>query len=208
MTGGPKYGKTSHFWPHGHSGRAGGEFGDDGKVLFPSRFLQRRVLVSDVGVAAAVALLCACAKAAGGGGGGGAARVALLFGGPLLVVNAWLVAYTWLQHTAPDVAHFDGGDHTFVRGAFQTVDRPYGPLLNLLHHGIGSTHVLHHLASAVPHYHAWEATEAIRKAFPHLYRRDPTPIHAALWKAATECLVVEKIPGGEGEYVFVGEGGM
>ena len=88
-------------------------------------------------------------------------------------------------------------------GAFQTIDRPYGPLLNLIHHGIGSTHVLHHLCSSVPHYHAWEATEAIRERFPHLYRHDATPIHRALWQAATECLVVEKVPGGEGEYVFM-----
>ena len=45
--------------------------------------------------------------------------------------------------------------------------------------------------------------EAIRERFPHLYRHDATPIHRALWQAATECLVVEKVPGGEGEYVFM-----
>jgi hypothetical protein len=34
-----------------------------------------------------------------------------------------------------DVAHFDETDHTWVKGAFQTIDRPYGSLINLLHHG-------------------------------------------------------------------------
>ena len=29
----------------------------------------------------------------------GAASVLALYGGPYLVINAWLVAYTWLQHT-------------------------------------------------------------------------------------------------------------
>ena len=134
MTGGPRYGKTSHFWPFGHSGRPGGDFGGAGKELFASRFLKRRVLQSDVGVAATCALLVAWARRIGfgadaGGGAlassalcffgegwwGGAKGVALLFGAPLLVVNAWLVGYTWLQHTAKDVAHFDEADHSFVR---------------------------------------------------------------------------------------------
>ena len=30
-------------------------------------------------------------------------------------------------------------------------------------HGISETHVAHHVASKIPHYHAWEATYALRK---------------------------------------------
>ena len=196
VTGGFKYGRTSHFWPFGHGGAKGGAFGDEGKELFGSSFLQRRVLLSDLGIAAAIGGLCLWAKLAG------AKTVALLYGGPLLVTNAWLVLYTWLQHTSPAVAHFDGNDHNFVRGAFQTIDRPYGRILNMLHHGIGSTHVAHHLVSSIPHYHAWEATRSIRKQFPALYRYDPTPIHRALWQVSRDCVFVEKIPGGGGEYVW------
>jgi hypothetical protein len=29
----------------------------------------------------------------------------------------------------------------WVKGAFMTIDRPYGPVLDFLHHRIGSTHV-------------------------------------------------------------------
>lgn len=48
-----------------------------------------------------------------------------LYGGPYLVINAWLVLYTWLQHTDVDVPHFEDDEHNFVRGALHTIDRPY-----------------------------------------------------------------------------------
>lgn len=76
----------------------------------------------------------------------GVAKVAALYGGPYLVVNAWLVLITWLQHTEVDVPHFDAKNWSFVKGAFHTVDRPYGRVLDFLHHQIGSTHVAHHVS--------------------------------------------------------------
>jgi len=191
-SGGPKYGATSHFWPWGHSGAL--LLG--GKELFPSASWKRRVLVSDAGVLAVLVGLGAWAAKAG------VFKAALLYLAPLAVTNAWLVLYTWLQHTDVDVAHFDELEHSWVKGAFQTVDRPYGPLLNLLHHGIGSTHVLHHVCSAVPHYHAWRATEAIKRAFPDRYLFDPTPVHRALGRVARNCVAVEKLPGAEGAYIY------
>jgi hypothetical protein len=66
-----------------------------------------------------------------------------------------------------------------VKGAFMTIDRPYGALCDFLHHRIGSTHVAHHVESSIPHYHALEATRALQKAFPQLYLYDDTPV----WKA-------------------------
>ena len=60
------------------------------------------------------------------------------------------------------------------------VDRPYGQLINYLHCNIGSTHVVHHLFSRIPHYHAPQATRSIATAYPHLYRYDDTPIGSAL----------------------------
>jgi len=129
-------------------------------------------------------------------------HVALIYGLPYLFVNLWLVLYTWLQHTDVDVPHFDEQDWTWAKGAFHTIDRPYGPLLDFLHHGIGSTHVAHHVISSIPHYHAWEATEALKKNFPDFYLYDPTPIMQALMRVATHCIGVEKVPGNEGFYVF------
>ena len=76
-------------------------------------------------------------------------QVAALYGGPLLVVNSWLVLITWLQHTEVDVPHFDAANWSFIKGALHTVDRPYGRVLDFLHHRIGSTHVAHHVITRV-----------------------------------------------------------
>ena len=82
------------------------------------------------------------------------------------------------------------------------MDRPYGSFLNLIHHGIGSTHVAHHVNSAIPHYHAWKATEIIKEEYPQFYLKDNTPIHKAMWRIATNCLGVQKVPGEDGYYVY------
>merc|ERR1719353_1324882 len=66
-----------------------------------------------------------------------------LYLAPYLFTNFWLVLYTWLQHTDVDVPHFEGNDWNLVKGAFMTIDRPYGPVFDFLHHRIGSTHVAH-----------------------------------------------------------------
>ncbi len=120
------------------------------------------------------------------------ARILCVYGLPYLVINAWLVCYTWLQHTDTDIPHFSSRDWNWAKGALQTVDRPYGPLLNLLHHGIGSTHVCHHINPGIPHYNAWHATTLLKQQFPELVRYDPTPIHQALWRVATRCGVVSQ----------------
>lgn len=75
-------------------------------------------------------------------------------------------------------------------------------MLNFLHHGIGSTHVVHHINHEIPHYHAWEATEAVKAAFPDIYLYDPTPIAPALWRVATHCVAVEKKEGAMDAWVF------
>lgn len=92
-----------------------------------------------------------------------AAFVGLAYGLPYLFLNAWLVAYTWLQaprawplcpdlpsprsmrvprtpiarcrsnlctchaqHTDVDVPHLPASEFSFIRGAFLSIDRPYG----------------------------------------------------------------------------------
>ena len=183
-SGGPARGMTNHFWP----------LKPFSAKLFPGSW-QRKVWISDLGVLGMLGLLGWWASRAGFG------PVLALYGGPYLVVNFWLVLYTWLQHTDADVPHFDDDEWTWVKGAFMTIDRPYGGLLDFLHHRIGSTHVAHHIDARIPHYHAAKATRAIREHFPDLYRYDPTPIPQAVWKAAMQCNVVTKTADG---WKFVG----
>ncbi len=114
-------------------------------------------------------------------------RVLCLYGLPYVVINIWLTTYTWLQHTDRNIPHFSDETWSWSKGALQTVDRPYGGILNLLHHGIGSTHVCHHINSTIPHYNAWRGTALLRQRFPDLVRYDSTPIPQALWRIATTC---------------------
>ena len=188
LTSGSKWsergGVSNHFFP----------FRPCSQLMWPGRWATR-VLQSTAGVAAVLAMLGAWAAKAGAG------AVAALYGGPLLVVNAWLIVYTWLQHTDVDVPHLGADVFSFMRGAFLTIDRPYPPLIDWLHHRIGTTHVAHHIDCTIPHYHAREATDAIAKAFPKAYLYDPTPVHKALWRIACHCPAVERRQ--DGRYVFV-----
>ncbi len=175
VTGGPARGVTNHFWPAWPFSAA----------LFPGAW-RRKVWLSDIGVAVMLSLLGWWTYSAG------FLQVLAVYVGPYMVVNVWLILYTWLQHTDVDVPHFDDEEWTWVKGAFMTVDRPYGGVLDFLHHHIGSTHVAHHMDARIPHYHAVKATRALRENFPELYRFDPTPIPKALWRVATRCQVVSK----------------
>lgn len=184
-TGGPARGMTNHFYPNPLT-----EPTLPKKELFPGNW-KEKVYQSDIGIAAVVGGLVAWGACRGFG------EVMALYGGPLLVINAWLVLYTWLQHTDTDVPHFTDEDHNFVRGALHTIDRPYDKLdpfglIDFLHHKIGSTHVAHHYDSSIPHYKAQAATDAIKENFPELYLYDPTPIPEALWRVCKGCAVVEK----------------
>ncbi|MFZ0407486.1 MAG: fatty acid desaturase [Cyanobium sp.] len=187
VAGGEDYGApTSHFW-------TGAPFSNGSRALFPDSY-RRLMQISNLGV---LAMLLALALASVQFS---LLRVLLVYGLPYLVVNAWLVAYTWLQHTDTNIPHFSSRDWTWSKGALQTVDRPYGPLLNLLHHGIGSTHVCHHINSRIPHYNAWHGTSLLKQRFADLVRYDPTPIHRALWRVASRCAVVHQDSAGGGFY--------
>ncbi|GBF97029.1 hypothetical protein Rsub_09502 [Raphidocelis subcapitata] len=115
---------------------------------------------------------------------------------PYMVVNFWLVAITFLQHTHPGLPHYDDSEWDWLRGALATVDRSYGVLDHFFHH-IADTHVAHHLFSQMPHYHAEEATEAIKKVLGPYYCRDPRNVLAALWQETCSChYVAPDAPGG------------
>jgi omega-6 fatty acid desaturase (delta-12 desaturase) len=176
ITGGPLRGTTNHFVPI-----------STGKMeLFPTREMKMKVLLSDVGIVAVFIMLYKWYKVEG------LFPVLVMYWGPYLIVNCWLVGITWLQHTDVDIPHFDGDNWTWAKGALLTVDRPYPAIIDWLHHRIGTSHVAHHICSSLPHYHAREATEHIKKAFPNHYLYDSTPIHLAMWRIAKKCLVVRK----------------
>ncbi len=80
---------------------------------------------------------------------------------------------------------------TKTTGALSTVDRDYGWFLNTAHHHIADTHVLHHLFSQIPHYHAREATEAIKPVLGSYYARDGgRGVLRSVWEDFRECAVV------------------
>lgn len=127
--------------------------------------------------------------------------VLCVYGGPLLVVNGFLVLITFLQHTHPSLPHYDSSEWDWLRGALATVDRDYG-ILNKVFHNITDTHVAHHLFSTMPHYHAMEATKAIRPILGDYYQLDRTPVFKAMWREAKECVYVEADEGKQNKGVL------
>lgn len=110
---------------------------------------------------------------------------------PLLIVNMFLVLITYLQHTHPALPHYDSSEWDWLRGALATMDRDYGILNHVFHH-ITDTHVTHHMFSTMPHYHAEEATKAIKPILGSYYQFDSTPVPVALWREFKECVYVEQ----------------
>jgi omega-6 fatty acid desaturase (delta-12 desaturase) len=108
---------------------------------------------------------------------------------PYLIVNLFLVLITYLQHTDLNLPHYTDGQWDWLRGALATIDRDYG-FLNIVFHHITDTHVVHHLFSQMPHYHAEEATQAVKGMLGEYYRYDSTPITTALWNSFRDCNVL------------------
>ncbi|XP_071697285.1 delta(12)-fatty-acid desaturase FAD2-like [Rutidosis leptorrhynchoides] len=113
-----------------------------------------------------------------------------VYGGAMMVMNAFLVTITYLHHTHSSLPHYDDSEWNWMKGAFSTIDRDYG-VLNKVFHNITDTHVLHHLFSYIPHYHAMEATKAIRPIIGEYYQSDSTPFFVALWRESMNCLFIE-----------------
>ncbi|KAI0661996.1 fatty acid desaturase-domain-containing protein [Cubamyces menziesii] len=127
---------------------------------------------------------------------------------PYLWVNHWLVLITFLQHTDPILPHYRASEFTFPRGALSTLDRSLlgdlgsfmGWLGAFATHGISETHVAHHVCSKIPHYHAWEASDALRKRLAqHGIKLEGRPGGwAEVYRVFRECKFVED----EGDIVF------
>ncbi|KAI8965196.1 fatty acid desaturase-domain-containing protein [Daldinia sp. FL1419] len=150
------------------------------------------VLISDLGLALVAAGLYYSSLVLGW------QTVFLLYGVPYLWVNHWLVAITYLHHTHQDVPHYDGERWTFVAGALATVDRDFGFIGRHVFHGIIDTHVVHHLFSRIPFYHAEEATRAIKPLLGDLYHSDERSFMGQLWETSRTCQYVENDPANPG----------
>lgn len=77
---------------------------------------------------------------------------------------------TFMQHTHPDVPHFDDKEWTWLRGALSTIDRSLGPLADFKTHYICPSHVAHHIFSDMPYYGAMEATPYIKAHLGKYYK--------------------------------------
>ncbi|KAG7088467.1 hypothetical protein E1B28_012456 [Marasmius oreades] len=187
-SGQPRYPKgTNHFSP-------------EATMFSPKQYSQ--IILSDIGIFLWLAGVLGWIYYKG------FAEVFVLYGVPYLWVNHWLVLITFLQHTDPLLPHYRASEFTFPRGALSTLDRnlmgDLGSLMGWLGgvatHGISETHILHHVSSRIPHYHAWEASAALRKKLTEAGMRcEGKPGGwAEVYRVYKECKFVED----EGDVVF------
>ena len=155
--------------------------------LFPQK-LRLHVGFSTLGIVAWIAFLIRLAFIWGG------RQILLLYVGPYLWTNAWLVLYTWMQHTHPAIPHYGEDEWSWVKGALCTIDRPYTGV-DWMHHHIGSTHVCHHLFPKIPCYHAVEATRHLKEFLGCRYNYDGRNIIEALYDTAKKCHCVKGVEG-------------
>ncbi|KAJ2160702.1 hypothetical protein GGF46_002059 [Coemansia sp. RSA 552] len=168
---GPKYSRgASHFNPNA--------------VLFrPEQFWN--IVVSDIGLLLTASVLAYASWVFS------PATVFFYYGVPYLMVNFWLVSITYLQHSHPAVPHYQDDQWNFVRGALCTVDHDFGWLLNVCLHHINDSHVAHHIFSQMPHYHALEATQHLKRKLGSYYHFDDTNVLVSLYRTMKHCQFVE-----------------
>lgn len=106
---------------------------------------------------------------------------------PQMIANFYLCAITFMQHTHPDVPHFNEDHWTWLRGALSTIDRSMGDFADYKTHYIVSSHVAHHIFSDMPYYGAQEATPYIKAHLGKYYKEAmPEPVlgstYLGYWK--------------------------
>lgn len=80
-------------------------------------------MLSDLGIAAVVYVLYRAGLTLGW------AWLVKSYVVPYLIVNFWLVTITFLQHTHPNLPHYEDEEWDWLRGALATVDHRWGFLL-------------------------------------------------------------------------------
>lgn len=158
---------------------------DPTSPIFDKRHFSQ-IIASDIGIAITIAVLTMW------GMNRGSAEVIKYYLIPYLIVNHHLVMITYLQHTDPNLPHYRKGEWNFQRGALCTIDRNMGGAIGAyVLHGICETHVAHHICSKIPHYHAWEATEALKAVLGDYYMKSDDNMYRSLVKNYSECKFVE-----------------
>jgi len=138
-------------------------FNPGAKALFKPKDANY-VRASNVGMALAIAC---CALGASTWGFAALVRSYLI---PQMIANFYLCAITFMQHTHPDVPHFDDAEWTWLRGALSTIDRTMGPFADYKTHYIVPSHVVHHIFSDMPYYGAMEATPYVKAHLGKFYK--------------------------------------
>ncbi|KAF8909566.1 hypothetical protein CPB85DRAFT_1376244 [Mucidula mucida] len=132
----------------------------------------RKIILSDIGVGAAISLLC---------------RYGLSFGFssllkhyfiPYLLANHWTVMLTYLHHSDPTLPHHRDEKWSRIRGNLAAVDHP------IL--GWVGRRYLHNLSDNQP-----QVTERIKQVLGEHYNDDSTPIFYALYRSFNECRYVD-----------------
>lgn len=158
---------------------------DPTSPIFDKRHFSQ-IIVSDIGIAITIAALTMWGMSRG------SAEVIKYYLIPYFIVNHHLVMITYLQHTDPNLPHYRKGEWNFQRGALCTIDRNMGGAIGAyVLHGICETHVSHHICSKIPHYHAWEATEALKAVLGEHYMKSDDNMYHSLVKNYSECKFVE-----------------
>mmetsp|Transcript_22536 Transcript_22536/g.21657 ORF Transcript_22536/g.21657 Transcript_22536/m.21657 type:complete len:430 (-) Transcript_22536:77-1366(-) len=152
---------------------------DGGHVIFYGRMWENSKMKEKMD--AAISVVVSCATAGTLWYNMGTADFAVVCMAPWIVMSFWLFMVTYLQHHSDDGKLYTDDTFSFERGAFETVDRNYGKMVNRMSHHMMDGHVIHHLFfEKVPHYHLEEATEALAEGLEargqsHLYKRIETP---------------------------------
>jgi len=146
--------------------RGQSHFNPGSKALFRPHH-QPLVLASNAGMLAMLAILGVCIHWYG------FAAVVRVYSVPQTIANTYLVVITYMQHTHPEVPHFDADDWTWLRGCLSTVDRSMGPWADAALHHIVDSHVVHHIFSDMPFYGAKAATPYVRAHLGEYYKAVP-----------------------------------
>jgi len=134
---------------------------------------------------------------------GSLSKICLMYCCPLSIMNMWLIIVTYLQHHDEETLAYDDSEWSFLRGAFETIDRKYGFGLDDIHHNITDGHVTHHVFfTQIPHYHLKEATQAVKPILQQygVYKNiDSTDF---LWQYSRNVMTLTKMYGSKGIYSF------
>ncbi|KZT42520.1 delta-12 fatty acid desaturase [Sistotremastrum suecicum HHB10207 ss-3] len=145
------------------------------------------VILSDCGVAAMAFILdCLCRQYT-------FYAIFKFYVVPYLLMNHWIVMFTFLHHSDPTIPHYRHSVWTKTRGALATVDRPLlGWMGRFFLHNISHDHVAHHLFLKVPFYNGPEVTRYIKAVLKDDYNYDSTNSFYALWRSFNECQFIEE----------------